>query len=123
MKDYFNEDYHAYRAAQEDHLRRMTAALIDYVEDTTSKLDEVAERHSIPISAISIYAQKYIREEYHRKRGPLPNPKAMSEKKREIIYALRAGTKPPQVAKDLNVSTQYVYEVKAWAKAQGMEGV
>ena len=118
MKDIFTEDYHAYRAAQEDHAKRMTAALIDYAEDTSSKLEEIAERHDISISAISIFAKKFVREEYHRKRGPLPNPKAMSENKREIIYRLRAGGKPKEVAKELNLSIQYVYEVQAWGKTQ-----
>lgn len=119
MKDYFVPEYHDYRAAVEDYGRRLTAALIDYVEDTTSKLDEIAERHNVRLATLSDNATKYIREEYRRKRGPLPNPAAMSEKAREIIFLTReGGMAPAQIAKEVGVSRQYVYDVQAKYRKQ-----
>jgi endoglucanase Acf2 len=120
MTDIFTEEYHTYRAAKDDHARRITAALIDYAEDTTAKLEEISARHNLPLTMVSVYARKYVREEYHRKRGPLPNPKAMSDKKRDIVYHLRAGAKPKEISEEVGVSVQYVYEVQAWAKKENV---
>lgn len=118
MKDYFIPEYHDYRAAVEDYGRRLTAALIDYVEDPTSKLEEIAERHNIRLATLSDNATKFIREEYRRKRGPLPNPKAMSEKAREIIFMTGAGYPPAEIAKEVGVTRQYVYDVQARYRKQ-----
>jgi predicted DNA-binding protein YlxM (UPF0122 family) len=119
VKDYFIPEYHDYRAAVEDYGRRLTAALIDYVEDPASKLEEIAERHNIRLATLSDNATKFIREEYRRKRGPLPNPKAMSEKAQEIIYLTReGGMSPSDIAKEVGVTRQYVYDVQAKHRKQ-----
>lgn len=114
MKDYFVPDYHDYRAYVESYGRRLTAALIDYIEDPGAKLEEIAERHDIRLATLSTNATKYIREEYRRKRGPLPNPNAVSETALKIIELTEAKEmKPTKIAEELGVSRQYVYDVQA----------
>jgi DNA-directed RNA polymerase specialized sigma subunit len=113
MKDYFVPEYHDYRAAVEDYGRRLTAALIDYVENPTAKLEEISERHDIRLATISHNATKFIREEYRRRRGPLPNPAALSAKAREIIHLTREGGMTAiDIAAEVGVSRQYVYDVQ-----------
>ena len=119
MKDYFYPEYHAYRAAVEDYGRRMTAALIEYVEDADTNLEVIAERNRVQLPTLSKNARRFIREEYHRSTGPRPDPKAMSEKAREIVYLTReGGMSPAQIAKEVGVSRQYVYDVQAKYRKQ-----
>ena len=116
MKDYFKPEYHEHRAAQEDHARRLTAALIEYVESPHTNTDQIAEDYAISPATLSTNAQKYIREEYLRKRGPAPNPDRMSERAVQIANLLRKGWKATEIAGTLGCSRQYVYDVASRMK-------
>jgi DNA-directed RNA polymerase specialized sigma subunit len=113
MKDYFTPEYHDMRAKQEDHARRLTAAMIDYVEDTQTNLEVIAERWDISQSALSDTARKYVREEFLRKRGVRPQEDIVNERTREIVYLLREGTPILEIAETCGVSRQYVYQVRS----------
>lgn len=111
MKDYFVQDYHDFRAAQEDHAKRLTAAMIEYVESPEARVADIAAAHGLDTTTLSVNARRFVKAQYHRKRGPRPNPMAMSDRAREIIYLRKGGEKPADIAKTVGVSRQYVYDV------------
>ena len=112
MKDYFTPEYHDMRAKQEDNAKRMTAALIEYVEDTDTNLDVIAARWDVPPGQLSYTACKYVREDYRRKRGVRPSADIANARTREIVAALQGGEPLAKIAETCGVSRQYVYQVR-----------